>query len=513
MPLFFIHAVIFICGSVLMSLEIAASRLLAPFFGSTIFVWASLISVLLTALACGYFLGGILADRRPSITLWGALIGLAGIAVLFIPLLSGPVCRFIAGCHIGVRSGSLLTASVLFFLPGLLLGMICPFAVKFSLKKISAAGNVAGRIYAVSTAGNIFGTLFTAFYLIAALGVLAIFTALGMILIITAITVILSQKKRTGYLQALALGAASLCLSASPAPALVLTGENETLLLEQDSFYHHVMVIEDSKKRIRRLRFDSNDQTAVYLDGSHESAVRYTTMLHLPLAFVPRPGNALFIGAGGGVVPRNYSYDYPGIDIDVVEIDPLVARVSRDYFFFKPGERLRLIVADGRRFVRETDKLYDIVVHDAYFEKGHIPFHLLTREFFEELCAKMTPQGVLALNLGGSVEGKNSALFLSVCKTLQSVFNRVYVFPDTSRAMMKDYSRFRNLIFIAVKSGPALNARQLYTRMAALVRAGRVKIPAFAGYARTLLEISPRRLRQAPLLSDDYAPVGHLMER
>jgi len=508
----FVHIVIFICGSVLMSLEFSGSRVLAPYFGSSIFVWASLISVLLIALACGNYWGGNLADQSPSFTLWGTIIGLSGIFVLIIPLMCGPICRFITHFITDDRIGSLMATCCLFFLPSLLLGMVSPFAIKFSLPNVAIAGNVSGKLYAVSAIGNVFGTLFTAFYLITKLGIFAIFTTLGLILIVTAIAIICSKGTRAHFMFSIALAIISLILAASPAPALVSFKDDVAVRLEKDSFYHHIMIVDFLDKNIRNLHFDRGDQTSISLSGNHESYNSYTNMLHLPLVFAPNFKNALFIGAGGAIVPRNYSNDYPNIDIDLVEIDPIVGKISTDYFFLNPNEHLKLIIADGRRLVQNTDKIYDIVVLDAYFTKSQIPFHLLTKNFFEELHLKISPDGVLAINLGGAVAGKGSTLFLAVYRTLASVFNNLYVFPDINNNILVDLSQSRNIIIIASKSKERFSQQHLSEKMKALSESGIVKISNFDYYAQTLLEINPSSLSKAVLLTDDYAPVEHLMQ-
>ncbi|MBW2046714.1 MAG: fused MFS/spermidine synthase [Deltaproteobacteria bacterium] len=509
---FFINVVVFICGAVLMSLEISGSRVLTPYFGNTIFVWASLISILLAALACGYYLGGKLADKIPSFTLWGATVGLAGIFTLIIPFLSGPICRTIVNFETEDRIGSLLASCFIFFLPSILLGMVSPFAIKFSLKNISVAGDIAGKLYAVSAVGNIFGTLFTAFYLISKLKVSEIFNVLGLTLIFTSVVILVSGRRMLNFTVSIILAAISLVLTMLHPPGLIATSEDEVIRLQKDSFYHHIMVVDNLKQKIRELRFDKLSQTAIRLAGSHESAYNYSDMLHIPLVFCPRMRNVLFIGGGGAVVPRNYYFDYRGINVDMVEIDPAVVQISKDYFFFKPYNNLRPIIDDGRRFVQKTKRKYDVVIIDAFNARGDVPFHLLTKEFFGELETKMSPGGTLAINLICSVTGRRSGLFLAIYKTLAAAFNNVYVFPNVLYDPLKDYTQRRNVIIVATKTGIRLSPQKLYQKMDKLVKSGRVKISNFAEYARYSLEINPSELKDAILLTDEYAPVEYLAQ-
>ncbi|MHC4247544.1 MAG: fused MFS/spermidine synthase [Planctomycetota bacterium] len=162
-----LYAVVFICGAVLMSAEIVGSRVLAPYFGSAIFVWGSLIGVVMLALAVGYYVGGRLADRYPAFPVLCGIVAAAGLFLLIMPAFSNAVCGAIEVTFTGPRSGPLLASVVLYLVPGVLLAMVSPFAVRLSARDLSSLGNVTGRLYALSTGGSIVGTLGTAFVLLA----------------------------------------------------------------------------------------------------------------------------------------------------------------------------------------------------------------------------------------------------------------------------------------------------------------------------------------------------------
>lgn len=181
------HVVAFLSGAVLLGLEIVASRVLAPYFGNSVYVWGSLISVFLLALSIGYWLGGELADRRPNLGTLGLILGLAAVCVLVLPLVYLPVGQAIANLGLEPRTAVLL-ASVLFFLaPSVFMGMVSPFAIKLSARDLEAIGRTSGRVYALSTLGSISGALAVSFFLIQWLGTRAIVSALGLVLLLLAV--------------------------------------------------------------------------------------------------------------------------------------------------------------------------------------------------------------------------------------------------------------------------------------------------------------------------------------
>jgi len=178
-----IKFVVFICGAIVMSFEILGSRVLAPNFGSSIFVWGSLISVFLAGLSAGYYLGGMLADRNPSSGKLGIMIIIPGILFLSFPFYGGPVSDWIFMKDLGVRISPLLASAILFLLPSVFLGMVSPYTAKLMICSHHTSGKTIGTLYALSTFGSIIGTLLTSFYLITVAGVNALIMAQGAVLV------------------------------------------------------------------------------------------------------------------------------------------------------------------------------------------------------------------------------------------------------------------------------------------------------------------------------------------
>ncbi|HSF32224.1 MAG TPA: fused MFS/spermidine synthase [Candidatus Tectomicrobia bacterium] len=484
---------VFVCGAVFLGLEIVGSRVLAPYFGSSIFVWGSLISIFLAGLTIGYYTGGFLADRRPRLSSMAVLILISGLLVVLLPVMAPPVNRAIAGVDFGPRLNPLLATLCLFFLPSVFMGTVSPYAIKLAASSLATIGNTAGLIYAISTAGSIVGALLTAFYLIQLIGVRSILYSLGITLMALAMLLIIidrASKGRPGK-RAMAWGIIGMVCSGLPAVAAV------KILYEKDSLYHHIIVTEDGG--MRTLRFDRLRQSALDLNDPDRMVFHYTQYLHLAMAFHDHPQRALFIGLGGGSAPRRFQRDYPALQIDVAELDPEVVNVAKRYFLFQESDRMKVQAVDGRIFVQKTPHRYDMIFLDAYYADA-IPFHLTTREFLQEVKAKLPPTGIVVSNIIGSVRGPESKLFRAILKTLETEFAQTYVFP---------VEEVSNIIVIATQGNERVGKQELIRRSRRLEDERQVQFP-IEQFAHTyVLERIP--LEDVPVLTDDYAPVDGLL--
>ena len=347
---------VFICGAVLLGLEIVGSRVLAPYFGSSIFVWGSLISTFLAGLTIGYSMGGFLADRRPRLLAMADTHSIAGVLVVILPVVAPPVNRTIASIDFGPRLNPLLATVCLFFLPSVFMGTVSPYAIKLAASSLATIGNTAGLIYAISTAGSIVGALLTAFYLIQMIGVRSILYSLGITLMALAILLIIIHRAAEGRLGKRAMAWVIVAIVCSSLPALAATNT----LYKKDSLYHHIVVTDDDG--LRTLRFDRLRQSAMDLNEPNRMVFHYTQYLHLAMAFHSAPQRVLFIGLGGGSAPKRFHRDYPSLQIDVAELDPEVVSVAKRYFMFQESERMRAQAVDGRIFLQKTPQRYDVIV-------------------------------------------------------------------------------------------------------------------------------------------------------
>ncbi len=415
-----LRIVVFGAGAVLMALEIVGSRILAPYFGSSVYVWGSLISIFLAALSAGYYMGGIAADRWPRAGALALALAAAGVLILVLPLVSRSILETFSAWDLGPRASPLLASVVLFVLPSLLLGMTSPFAIKLAATDLATVGNTAGVLYAISTAGSIAGTLLTAFVLIPTMGVRAILYSLGGALLV--FSWLLGRHAIRVARPAVAVTLVVLLAAGAAAQTVGIS----RILLEKDSVYHRIRVHEDASWRY--LRFDRSLQGGMLLKDPTISPLRYTDYVHLAWLFPPTIQRMLVVGLGAGSIPKRFLWDYPQVSVESVELDPMVVDVARQYFAVTDGPRHRVIVQDGRQYVRRAEGRYDVILMDAYFAEG-IPFHLVTREFFQQLKAKLTPGGVVVANIVGALGGSNSKLFRAIYRTYAAEFPGLYLFP------------------------------------------------------------------------------------
>jgi spermidine synthase len=392
-------AVVFAGGVGTLATEIAASRLLAPYFGSSTIVWANIIGLILVYLSLGYWLGGKLADRRPEPRLLGWTIVVAALAIALTPFVARPILdvalRGLDAVSVGAVVGSFFAALALFAVPVTLLGAVAPFAIRLALADVGEAGTVAGRLYALSTVGSILGTFLSAIVTIPLLGTQR--TMLGSAgLLVLAAALLLGSRWHL-------LTVAVLGLLFVPAGTIKAT---PGLLYETESSYQYIQVVrrEDGSRALKL-----NEGVAVHSVWHRDSVLTggvWDTFLLVPPLLERPVERMLVIGNAGGTVARAYGELYPRVRIDGVEIDPEVSEVGRRFLGLDDNPNLRVVTADGRPYLELTDERYDVIVVDAYHQP-YIPFYLATREFFAAAREHLRPGGVLALNVA-AVPGDDS---------------------------------------------------------------------------------------------------------
>jgi spermidine synthase len=485
-----------------MCLEMMAFRILPPNFGSSLYVSGSIISVFLTGLTLGYFFGGLAADRRPYLAALGLVVLLAGLLVPPIPRFQQPLAEWMLARVPNDRWAALLYALLLFGPSTVLLGSVSPFAVRLSSRDVARVGNVAGRLYALSTAGSIFGTLFTAFYWIDVAGIHAITACIGWSLVGLGAALLAwatrGGRRSPGAKPALALASLLLLLPAA-------AHAQGHVVFRQDTMYHHIAV-EDTGPW-RELKFDRSSQSGMLRADPLRSMYAYTDGFHLAPVYCPNLKRVLFIGGGAATGPKQFRAFYPRVQVDVVEIDPAVIAAARRFFSFKPDARTAVTIQDGRRFLMTTHEQYDAIIVDAYYAES-IPFHVTTVEFMRLLKRRLNPGGVAIFNVIGSLAGSNSQLVRSEYKTIGQVFRSCAVFPILEAGEPShDYSRteVRNVLLVATEQ--PLAPAEVRRRAAALKNSRLPHLPEIAA----AFDGRPLPTRDVPLLSDDFAPVDRLI--
>ncbi len=487
---------VFVAGAAVMALEIMGSRLLAPVFGDSIFVWGSLIGIVMASLALGYYTGGNLADRQPSFRTFSLIILASGVFTILIPLSSPMVLELVFYSGLGERYGPLLATILLLAAPTALLGMVSPYSIRLVAEKIISVGGISGSLYSISTGGSIFGTFLTVFFLVPAFGVRAIIFSIGMILISVALFNLTNLERiMVIFMVALLIMPSTVLLTGTLA---IYAGET---VYQDDTPYHTINVVDNNARGVRTLWLNSLPHSAMYLNGSNNSVFLYTDYFHIAFVFNPEIKRVLFIGGGGFSAPKKFLEDYPDLTIDVVEIDPEVVDVAKRYFNLQDDPRLNVFVDDGRVFLSLSNEKYDLIILDAY-SKTYVPFHLMTLEFFQTIDEHLTPNGMVISNIISSLIGDTSDLLRAVYKTNNKVFPHTYLFYTKSNLL----SQIQNIIFVSTKN------KTLYTRASLVERASNTpkRSDTLSEYANTYFE-SPIRTDDMPVLTDDFAPALDLL--
>jgi spermidine synthase len=477
-------AVVFIAGAATLSVEICASRLLAPFFGSSTVVWANVIGLILVYLSIGYWFGGKLADRRPHATLLGRIILVAAAAVAVIPFVARPfldaTVQQLDTASLGAAVGSFFAALALFAVPVTLLGAVSPFAIRLALPSVEDAGTVSGRLYGLSTIGSIVGTFGAALIAIPFVGTQR--TMIG-----TAVLLALAAGLLLGLRwQALTVAAAAL-LAVPPGAIKSAHG----VLYETESRYQYVDVRQrDDGVRVLELN-EGVVANSLWYPNSVLTGGEWDMFLVVP-PLVPHPvRRVLILGNAGGSSARALAALYPRVSIDGVEIDPAVTEAARRYLDLSRIPRLHVVTADARAYLRGTKKRYDVIAIDVY-RQPYIPFQVTTREFFREVRSHLTPGGCVALNIA-RLPG-DRGLLDAIAATVRT---------ELGQAWDWDALRFNSLLFACKR--PVTRA-ELVRRVGAVPPPARSLVPLFRSEVRTAGF-------HGTVLTDDRAPVEWLSDR
>ena len=481
-----LYATVFFTGASVMVIELLGTRLIAPFYGASLYVWSSLISVTMIALAIGYFVGGRWADRTKPSSL-ALIIGLAAVLTFVIPWLNRPI--LLLTDPLGLRAGAFVSAFLLFFPSLTCLGMVGPLAIKLAASRLEGIGNTAGSLYAVSTFGSVIGTLTLGFFLFPMLGSREILIGLGLLLLVLAIVVAVYEQKRlampSSILPCVLLAAVALMMT----PKIISAGFVDTfskgsqVLSAKESLYGWVRVIDQPAQDLRLLAADASVIGASNI-SDNQSRLSYQDIVGVIPSLVPKMTKALIVGQGAGHMAEILHSRY-GISTDTLEIDPAVAAAATDFFKFKPTGKA--IVGDGRYEIRRLQGPYDLIIHDC-FTGGSEPAHLLTVETLAQLQSLLSDQGILAVNFVAFAEGEHSDALASVAKTIAQVFPKQTVFVS------EPGKNFNDFIFLASRQAIDLDAKTLQPTQSAWLK------------ERLLNITNPNGV----VLTDDFNPIEHL---
>ena len=458
----FLYGTVFVTGLVILMLEVLGSRVMGPFFGISLYIWASLISVTLIALSIGYWLGGRIADIKAVQKLakeskkakpggriadintgWGFLYSIilfSAVAILFIQFISAPLMEWSYNLF-GIKLGVLLSALIVFSVPLLLLGMASPYVIRLLVTETGRVGGVAGGVFAISTLGSVIGALLTAFVLIPNLGVSRAFTLGSLLLLSLSGIYFFTSRKYYQVLITLLITAISLYLLFFYQKTLA-KDDVKQIIYQTDTLYGQLKVVEFPGSDIRATLIDGAVQGIVYRDNSHDLPYMVYVKLFIQLlsTYQKNGGDVLIIGLGAGEIPRFLSRI--GYRSDVVEIDPKVELMAVKYFDFNK-EFGKVIIDDGRRYIRNCGKKYDLIFLDVA-SGGTQPWYFFTKEAFQEMAKILKPDGILGINFLGFYQGEKSKTAISINKTLKTVFRYSDLY-----ATKYNPGALKNLLFFA----------------------------------------------------------------
>jgi spermidine synthase len=419
---YYLIILVFISGMTSLALEMCASHLLAAYFGTSLYIWANLIGLILIYLTVGYFLGGRLADRYPSERIFCMITALAALSTSLIPFVSQSVLNWsitgMAQVSVSIFLSSLIGSILLFAVPVILLGLVSPFAIRLVTKNVEQSGRVSGSLYAISTLGSILGAFLPVLLLIPIFGVrrtLLIFA----VLLFAASLWGLRPRWRPAFVIPLVL----LVLPLGPLKDIPY------LIYDQESLYNYIQVTQQPDGT-RELILNEGQaiHSIEYPDNRVLTGWYWDYFLAAPYfnaGFTPQKLHRIcIIGLAGGTIAHQFTSVYGPVPIDGVEIDPAIVNAGRKYFNMNEPN-LHVHVEDGRTYIRTTREQYDLVAIDA-FQQPYIPFQLTTREFFSEIRAHLSPTGVVALNTGHTTH--DFRLVQAFVNTMSQVFPSVYVF-------------------------------------------------------------------------------------
>ena len=494
-----VYLAAFVVGTIVMSFEMLGSRYLNPYFGSGIYTWAALISTVLAALCIGYFLGGWLADRTPSLTVLGLTVIIGSTYILLVPVFAERMLETLLAGIDDVRTGSLVASIAILFFPVTFLGMYSPFGIRLLLRNPAHSGRVSGTVYGVNTFGSIVGTLGTTFYLIPMMGSRAITITAGIAGILSGLALVAAQRLVRAVPVALlagALASGSVALTASEALSedLIDMAAREQLLSRKDgqidhveTTYNDIFVFKHKSELHMAFQLKGWDftQSSINLKDADDLPLAYTRQMTMAVVYPAELKRILMIGLGGGTISTYLGRYIPEVTIDTVEIDPGVISAAKKYFGIRESERVRYLDGDGRVFLNRNKQPYDLIILDA-FHGGYIPFHLLTREFFQLVKRNLTPGGAVAMNIHDGTK-----LYYSTLRTIGAEFPVLHPYPSGEGEV------------IAIATSTPRDRDRIVKRAAEMQEQYKFRFPLPALVARPLDSVDTA---QGVMLTDDFAP-------
>lgn len=478
---------VFICGAVVMVYEITGSRILAPYYGTTTFVWSTLIGVILASLSFGYWIGGRVSDKNPTINQFALIVLVSSIFICITGLFKETILSFFYSPEGGNKLSLLFVAIILFAPASILLGMVSPYAIRLRNTALQTTGKTVGNLYAISTIGSIIGTFLSGFVLIPLVGNTKIQFILSGVL---ALTYLILIPFRSSDKSTLLLSLIIVALSCYGFSTVRLS------IIDVDSSYNRLFIYETthkvSGKKIKLLQINDHPNSAIYPDS--DSLVYPYTQFYANLAksLKEQPVRILIFGGGGYTIPTHFHTLFPNSSIDVVEIDETITELAKQHFGLQSSDRMDIYSTDGRSFLNQSTDYYDLIIWDVFNSGTSVPFELTTLETVKSVYNHLNKNGTVMLNMIASFGGKNSAFMSAEYATYKSVFENCLVFgveSGTNKTLMQ------NIILMSAKQTDPMSVLDSKA-------VSELSTHSYSGEIHTDM-----------ILTDDFSPANYLLTR
>ncbi|MDD3284914.1 MAG: fused MFS/spermidine synthase [Patescibacteria group bacterium] len=489
---YILEIVTFVCGAVVMIFELVGSRILGPYFGTSIFVWTSLIGIILGSLSVGYYFGGKIADKNPNFKCLSFIIFLTIIFMGITFFIKDFLLINLQIIFSDIRVSSIIASFILFSPVSVLLGMVSPYVVKLKIESLDNSGSIVGNLYSISTAGSIIGTFISGFYLIPKFGTNKILIILLITLVIILLMLIMKKNTKIKLSIFIIIILSWFVIDKSNCLSFERNG-----FIDIDTAYNRIWIYDrvdqNTNKMVKTMGINNENHSSMFVDDD-ELVNEYTKYYHLAEHFNPNFRNTLMIGGAGYSFPKDFLIEYSDASIDVVEIDPKVTELAKKYFRLKDNARLNIYHEDARVYLNQTQKKYDVIFGDAFGSRYSLPYQLTTKEAIQKKYDILNDEGVVVLNIISAMEGEKGEFLRAEYATYKSIFPQVYLFPVIDS---EDGNMVQNIILIALKSD---------------------KEPVFSSIDPKLNEYLKHIWKNnistdIPVLTDDFAPVDYYINK
>lgn len=435
----FLYLLSFIEGGSVMACELFSAKMIAPFFGGSLYVWAAVLGVTLFALMSGYYIGGFVSQKFKKETGVYWILLTAGFFLMIMPYTA--VSSMTANIDMSVQWGSTLSLLIFMFPPLLLMGMTSPLIINLINTNVDQTGKSAGSVYAISTLGGIIATFSVGFYLLPEFGIKWPCFLFGVFLAVIPLVMLVKSRFFAALLFLLPLAYVAYTNGAKPKS----TNDSINVLYESEGVLGQIRVIDmpyatatRGWKKGRTLMVNNTAQTIMDLENPEYDLWDWSYFFPTAVSIFPEGSDVLLLGLGGGTLV--HQFNRLNFDLDVVELDQRVKDVAIEFFYIDPATNI--IIDDARRYINTCDKKYDIITLDLFLNETP-PGHVLTVESFKKIKSLLNPGGMVMMNFYGYITGEKGRASRSILKT----FEAAGFYVDLLATPGKEANR--NLIFLA----------------------------------------------------------------